>query len=156
MIFCIFFYSQNFATANQLYLGHFFLCYLFFFLILSLKKLFRDKFERKKERSRKFVNLMKMSIRYYKTKNGRMLASLPTGEMIEGCRPLFEILFSFINLFAALNLLLFKNHLNIFFLLFQVSNTSCKIVNDDPSISSLSINQLAQSPGIYTLNILFL
>ena len=26
----------------------------------------------------------KMSIRYYKTKNGRMLASLPTGEMIEG------------------------------------------------------------------------
>lgn len=90
-----------------------------------------------------------MSIRYYKTKNGRMLASLPTGEMIEGCRPLFEILFSFINLFASVNLLLFlKIILTFSFFLFQVSNTSCKIVNDDPSISSLSINQLAQSPGI--------
>ena len=32
-----------------------------------------------------------MAIRYFKTKNGRMLASLPTGEMIEGIYASFLI-----------------------------------------------------------------
>lgn len=78
-----------------------------------------------------------MAIRYFRSKTGRMLASLPNGEMIDG------------DLFPDA-----KNNFWLLIILILVSNSKCKMVTDDSTSSFSSLNQYGALTSKYLSNIM--